>query len=217
MPEGSNKPFVVTDRRRFTSEGEVRPDAPPPSDDRHSEAPVASTTPSSVAAPAAAGNSSSGPQAVPREASSQTFSAPPPPLEEAGLDDPSSFSDYPAPTAEQAEQSRLAYQATADRLDTAVRATNPGMDHPPAANFEQLVQSLYMTAIVQLGGAAGEGQKPQIDLLGARQSIDMLGVLGDKTRGNLSASEVKFFDSALFEVRMAFLEITQGARALSFV
>ena len=77
-------------------------------------------------------------------------------------------------------------------------------------NFEQLVQSVYMTSIMQLGGATQEGQQPQVDILGARQSIDMLAVLEEKTKGNLSPEETRLLDSALFELRMAFLEITQA-------
>ena len=50
------------------------------------------------------------------------------------------------------EQSRLAFEATAERLDLAVRAANPGVDHPPPCTFEGLVQSVYMQAIMQLGG-----------------------------------------------------------------
>ncbi len=116
----------------------------------------------------------------------------------------------PAPTAEQTAQSRMAYEQTADRLDTALRATNPGGNHPPPMNFEQLVQSIYMTAIVQMGGATPEGEQPRVDILGARQSVDMLGVLADKSKGNLSAEEQRLLDTALFELRMAFLEITQA-------
>jgi hypothetical protein len=171
-----NKPFVVTDRRKFTLDGELRPDAEisPETEERETPPP----------APVAAE-----PQAAPP-------SEPEPDLP-------------PAPTAEQTEQSRVAYEMTADRLDTAIRAANPGMDHLPPMSFEQLVQSVYMTAIMQLGGATPEGQKPQVDLMGARQSIDMLGVLAEKTKGNLTPDESRLLDSALFELRMAFLEITQ--------
>jgi hypothetical protein len=114
------------------------------------------------------------------------------------------------PTPEQIDQARGAYQATADRLDTAIRAANPGMDHPPTMSFDQLVQSVYMSAVVQLGGSTPEGQQPQVDLMGARQSIDMLNVLAEKTKGNLADDEARLLDSALFELRMAFLEITQA-------
>jgi hypothetical protein len=182
MPD-QNKPFVVTDRRKFTLDGEPRPDADP--------SPAREPRPEAVAPQ---------PQAT----------QPPPPAEAA--DD----QDLTGPTAEQTDQARNAYQATADRLDTAIRAANPGMDHPPTMSFDQLVQSVYMSAVVQLGGSTPEGQQPQVDLLGARQSIDMLAVLSEKTKGNLAPDEARLLDSALFELRMAFLEITQAlARSAS--
>jgi hypothetical protein len=108
------------------------------------------------------------------------------------------------------EQANAAYQQTSDRLDTAVRAANPGMEHPPEMNFEQIVQSIYMTTILQLGGSTQPGQQPKIDLMGARQSIEMLAVLAEKTKGNLTPAESQLMDNALFEVRMAFLEVTQA-------
>lgn len=180
-----SKPFVVTDRRKFTLDGAPRPDADPsPEKERRDDTPAAAAaSPVSTTPPE--------PQAV-AEQQPQDDDLPPP------------------PTAEQTEQSRIAYQQTADRLDTAIRAANPGMQHPPTMSFEQLVQSVYMTAIMQLGGATQEGQQPQVDLLGARQSIDMLGVLAEKTKGNLTPDESRLLDSALFEVRMAFLEVTQA-------
>lgn len=178
MPE-SNKPFVVTDRRKFTLDGELRPDADPSPAKEPRE-----TTPPPVAA-------------IPEPPPSSAESAIDPELPE-------------GPTAEQTDQARLAYQATADRLDTAIRAANPGMDHPPAMSFDQLIQSVYMTTIMQLGGATPEGQQPRVDLMGARQSIDMLAVLADKTKGNLSPDEDRLLDSALFETRMAFLDVTQA-------
>jgi hypothetical protein len=182
MPEQS-KPFVVTDRRKFTMDGELRPDADP-SPEREERA----STPAEP--PAAAAEQ-------PQPATSLPETAPEHELP-------------PPPTAEENDQARRAYEMTADRLDTAIRSANPGMDHPPAMSFEQLVQSIYMTAMMQLGAATHEGQQPQVDILGARQSIDMLGVLAEKTKGNLTAEENRLLDSALFELRMAFLEITQA-------
>lgn len=181
MPE-TNKPFVVTDRRKFTKDGELRPDADP-SPEREER----------VAAPVEPVPAASEPQA----AASSPEAAP-----EAEMP--------PAPTAEENDQARRAYEMTAERLDTAVRSANPGMDHPPPMSFDQLVQSIYMTAMMQLGAATHEGQQPQVDILGARQSVDMLGVLAEKTKGNLSPEETRLLDSALFELRMAFLEITQA-------
>ncbi|MBB5319021.1 DUF1844 domain-containing protein [Tunturibacter empetritectus] len=178
MPD-QNKPFVVTDRRKFTMDGELRPDADPSPEREEREA--------RPAEPAAA--------TPPQPAAPQTPQEPELP---------------PALTAEQTEQAKRAYDMTADRLDTAIRSANPGMDHPPTMSFDQLVQSVYMTSILQLGGTTQEGQQPQVDILGARQSIDMLQVLGDKTKGNLSPEESRLLESALFELRMAFLEVTQA-------
>ena len=182
----ANKPFVVTDRRKFTLDGAPRPDAD--RTDREPEPPPAPAEP--AAAP---------PQLV-ATATQGTSEA---------LAEMQPESDLPALTAEQMEQSKRAYQATADRLETAIRATNPGMEHPPAMNFEQLVQSVYLTAIMQLGGGTPEGEQPRVDLLGARSSIDMMDVLAQKSTGNLSDAEQLYLDSALFELRMAFLEMTQ--------
>lgn len=180
MPD---KPFVVNDRRKFTAEGDLRPDVP------HEEPKPAAEQ---IDAP-------KGPQAVPP----QQAAAPEPEEEAAEPQMP------PPPTAEQTEQAARAYDATVDRLDTAIRAQNPGMERIPEMTFERLVQSVYMQAILQLGGGAQPGEQPQVDLLGARQSIDMLSVLSEKSRGNLSPDEDSLLQSALFEARMGFLEVTQ--------
>jgi hypothetical protein len=184
MPE-DNKPFIVTDRRKFSLDGSPRPDAKPSLEEETAQAPpppppeptpISATKPEPVAASVS----------------------------------PAEDHLPPGPTPEESDRSRIAYEATADRLDTAVRAANPGADHLPPMNFERLVQSIYMTAIMQLGGATPEGEPPRVDIMGARQSIDMLGVLAEKTKGNLNADEDRLLDSALFELRMAFLEITQA-------
>jgi len=77
-------------------------------------------------------------------------------------------------------------------------------------NYDRLIQSLYMQALLQLGGATEPGQPAQVDLLGARQTIDMLTVIADKARGNLTDAEDKLTQSALFELRMGFLDVTQA-------
>jgi hypothetical protein len=61
-----------------------------------------------------------------------------------------------------------------------------------------------------MGAATEPGQKPRIDIIGARQSIDMLTVLQEKTRGNLNDTEQQLLQNMLFEVRMMFLEITNA-------
>jgi hypothetical protein len=62
--------------------------------------------------------------------------------------------------------------------------------------------------MIQMGAGAQDGQRPRVDIVGARTTIDLLGVLAEKTRGNLTEAETRTLDSVLFEVRMAFLELT---------
>lgn len=77
-------------------------------------------------------------------------------------------------------------------------------------NFERLVQFLYMTAAMQMGAGAAPNEQPRVDILGARQSIDMLSILEEKTKGNLSENEKRLLGNALFDLRMSFLEITNA-------
>lgn len=196
-----NKTFVINDRRKFTSEGDLRPDAPRSESEPEQEQPQA-TAPAEPAA-------QSRPEPIPFPTA-----AAPEPAEAAAPEAAASLPDEdhlpPPPTAEQTEQASRAYDATVDRLDTAIRATNPGMERMPDMNFERLVQSLYMQALYQLGGAADPDQAPRVDILGARQTIDMLSVIAAKSAGNLTPEEDKLVQSALFELRMGFLEITQA-------
>jgi hypothetical protein len=61
---------------------------------------------------------------------------------------------------------------------------------------------------MQLGMAAPQGEKPMLDLIGARQTIDILGILNDKTKGNLLPGEESTLRNVLYELRMAYLEVT---------
>ena len=114
----------------------------------------------------------------------------------------------PAPTAEESREQKFAYDASAQRLEDLVRAQNPGVGPQPAVTFDHLVNQLYVSAMIQMGAGTQEGQRPRVDILGARQTIDMMGVLAEKTRGNLSEAEDRTLQAVLYEVRMAFLELT---------
>ena len=114
----------------------------------------------------------------------------------------------PAPTAEESRQQKSAYDASAERLEDLIRAQNPGVGPQPQVGFDHLVQQLYLSAMIQMGAGTQEGQRPRVDILGARQTIDMLGVLAEKTKGNLTEAEDRTLQTVLFEVRMAFLELT---------
>lgn len=114
------------------------------------------------------------------------------------------------PTAKESADSNAAYHETTQQLDEMLRAKAPDSTHLGPVVFDHLVQSMYMTATMSMGAGTQPGEKPRIDLMGARQTIDLLGVLAEKTKGNLSMNEQRLLESALFELRMMFLEITNA-------
>lgn len=114
----------------------------------------------------------------------------------------------PAPSAEESRQQKAAYDASAQRIEDLVRAQNPGMGAQPAVGFDHLVQQLYLSSMIQMGAGTQEGQRPRVDIMGARQTIDMIAVLAEKTKGNLTEIEERTLQTVLFDVRMAFLELT---------
>ena len=167
--------FVVTDKRKFTSEGELRPEA-------ESEQPPIPKPP-----------------AAPTFSGPQTEAAPPPASERAVPPPPSA--------AEQQVQSD-AYRDSGKKFERAAFRGHTPQDYE--MNFERLVASLYMTAMMQLGLIHEEGQQPAADLLGAKQTIDTIGLLQDKTKGNLTEQEQHLLQNCLYELRMGFVELTNA-------
>jgi hypothetical protein len=177
--EEKNSGFTVSDRRLFTEEGELRPDAPPEPAPEATQpvAPPQTTTPEQLA--------DSGSKAPAGD-------LPPP------------------PTAAEQEASSTAYKSAHAEVDKALNEAL-GTQHRPEslqANFESFIASLYMSAMMQLGLMHERGEQPQVDLVGARHTIDTLAMLEEKTRGNLAENEKALLQDALFRLRMAFVEMT---------
>lgn len=80
--------------------------------------------------------------------------------------------------------------------------------HPAAEiDFSTFVISLSTQALMHLGEIANPiSGKVEIDVPLAKQTIDILGVLKDKTRGNLNASEDRLMEDILFDLRMKYVE-----------
>lgn len=181
--------FTVVDRRKYKAEEEE-------------SAQKAATEPEGRSvAPAEA---SSGPRLVVNESKVEAATA----AQAAPPDEGTGGGLPPAPTTEESREQHAAYEASAQRVEDLLRAQNPGMGPQPAITFEHLVQQFYVSAMIQMGAGTQEGQRPRVDIVGARTTIDLLGVLAEKTRGNLTEAEIRTLDSVLFEVRMAFLELT---------
>lgn len=81
----------------------------------------------------------------------------------------------------------------------------------PEMTFSTFVMGLTTQALMHLGEIADPvGQQVGCDLPAAKQMIDLLGILSDKTRGNLDASEEQLLDSMLYDLRMRYVEMARG-------
>lgn len=177
--------FTVTDRRKFTAEGELR----------EGESKAAESSPLPPVSERVQPTTQPKAEVVMEMSDSELVD----------VED-----TIPEPTAAESAQQTKEYQASTRRLDDMLQKANPGQPAAAAMNFERLVQSLYMTAAVQMGAGTAPNEQPRIDILGARQSIDMLSVLAEKTKGNLNEEEKRLLQNALFDLRMSFLEITNA-------
>lgn len=95
----------------------------------------------------------------------------------------------------------------AREVPTRAQEEAPASDEELAADFEMLVSYLSTTVMFQLGllpGPGGERISP--DLANARRTIDLLGVLEQKSRGNLSAEEAQLLEEVLADLRMGYVE-----------
>ena len=167
MDEEKQPEFKVTDRRRITSEGDLREgaeDTPRP----EQEPEPAPPPPRPAAQPAGPTPSALAPSALAPSA--------------------------PAPSAP-AEQAARKY-------------ADAGTGIGPS--FDKIVVFFTQTAMLQLGLLTTDPSQPlEPDLFGARDTIDMLALLADKTRGNLPPGEQRLLDSSIYELRMAWMELNR--------
>jgi hypothetical protein len=188
MSEKKQESFTVTDRRLFTSEGELRREV--------SEEEVSTSKPV--------------PPAPPAETKVTSIAAEPSALEQSAAGaselDPSV---PPPPTAAEQKEQADAYHKSAKELDARVELSGHSAKEM-TMTFERFMASLYMTAMLQLGLMQEERGQPRIDLLGARQTVDTLGLLAEKTKGNLTPVEENFLQNCLYELRMAYVEVTNA-------
>ena len=187
MAEKRQEPgFTVTDRRLFTEDGELRKDMR-----EEVEVPKA---PASEAKP---------PAAVKQTAAQAVAPFPPEPADGAAEAMPE------APSAAEQKAQADAYREMSRELDSRVELSGRSAKEFEMT-FERFLASLYMTAMLQLGLMHQQGEQPRVDIIGARQTIDTLALLAEKTKGNLDAKEQAFLENSLYEVRMAYVEVTNA-------
>ncbi|MEP6767812.1 MAG: DUF1844 domain-containing protein [Acidobacteriota bacterium] len=185
MAEKEEKPIRVVDRRMFTSDGELRPDFEP--EESAPEQPIPLPPPPQPPrppSPAPETRSAAAPAGAPRPGP-----APEPGPGPAPLGGPAGLGD--------------------EDID------DPGEDGAPPAEprgeFTAIVRSLATTAYSALGLLADPTGARHREPAVARQMIDWLTVLESKTRNNLSFEESDFLSRVLYELRLAFVEVTRPA------
>jgi hypothetical protein len=118
-------------------------------------------------------------------------------------------SEPPAPTVAEQKAQADSYQQSSREMDRQLEASGHST-RDLEITFERFLASLYMTGMLQLGLMQEQGGQPQLDLIGARQTIDSLSLLSEKTKGNLTNKEQNFLQNALYELRMAYVEVTNA-------
>ena len=115
----------------------------------------------------------------------------------------------PSPTAAEQKEQADAYRKSSKDLDARVELSGHSTKELEMT-FERFMASLYMSAMLQLGLMHEQGGQPRVDLIGARQTIDTLSLLAEKTKGNLTRAEENFLQNCLYELRMAYVEVTNA-------
>ena len=115
----------------------------------------------------------------------------------------------PAPRTPAADKPADAVEADAD--DEFKKVRDKTCDEPiPAIDFVTFVLSLSTNAMVSLGLLPrSEGGDKKRDLPLARQTIDILALLQEKTRGNLTGEEERILDSVLYDLRMTYVQVVR--------
>jgi Domain of unknown function (DUF1844) len=83
-------------------------------------------------------------------------------------------------------------------------------------SFAGFLLSLATTAAVHFGDVPDpeSGERAEPNLIAAQQMIDIIAMLQEKTRGNLSDAETKLVDDLLYELRLRFVQAQQGERRI---
>jgi hypothetical protein len=190
MPKKEEPEFTVTDRRKFTLEGDVRPEteaaeqsfAPQSTDvlaERPPTPPAQETSTSSPAQPSTADQEPAAPK---------------------------------APSREEQERQRGEYNQSAKSIEDELRrgyGPQAVPEHEPT--FDRLIEPFYLTSLMQLGMLPAErGAQAQVDIVGARHTIDTLSYLQEKTKGNLNREEADVLETVLYQLRMRYIELTNA-------
>jgi len=200
MADKKQEEFVVQDRRRFSFEdGEVHDNPERAKEEPQQETPAAT-------APAAPEQKKAEVREFPKR---ETLNAPEPPP-----DVPREVIDREAQAPPLSAQERKAgddaFAQSSKKIDEQIKSQLGRNTEEFQMSFDKFIASLYMTALMQMGLLHEQGGQPRVDIIGARQSIDTLLLLRDKTKGNLTPQEDTLLSNSLYEVQMAYVEVTNA-------
>jgi Domain of unknown function (DUF1844) len=195
-PKHEDTSFKVIDRRLFSESGEIRPEVVE-QERRDDEA----------AAKKAAAQAKANQNAAPAQPSAANFTGSQP-AAFGGTAAPGG-SGIAAPAGNGFDAQQLAHTSPDD---LAAQDGTTGEISPSSRSFQMLIDFLTRNAAAMLGGMADPrtGQA-FVDLEGAREVIDMLDALREKTRGNLSKEDDNLLIEVLGSLKLTFMEISKAA------
>ena len=98
------------------------------------------------------------------------------------------------------------------RKDKAPQAGTPSKVPQAELSFSSFILGLSTQALMYMGEVAGPGQSLPTDLSAAKEMIDILTMLQQKTTGNLDRNEHEMIESILFDLRMRYVELANKRR-----
>lgn len=106
------------------------------------------------------------------------------------------------------EQARKEKDQLAGKMENAASADDETPEIPKPS-FELIIQQMAVPALMAMGIIESPDGQRNRDLDVAKLYIDTLGILEQKTKGNLTADEKQMLDMALYEVRMQFVNASK--------
>lgn len=206
MAEEKDKTFKISDRRRYNPDGSLREDfveepqkdvqsAPQPEATQPEEA--ATPVDNIVAFPGSANKSTTDDDNLDVEPEPEPIQA-------------KAASAGAAASQSAPQQSQQSAQAAA--VENAYNQASGGSDPSQSkAIFLSLLNMLAVEAAMNMGLMEMQpGVRSQVDLEAAKQVLDMMGVLKEKTRGNLMKDEEAIFEQVLADLRMQFVSLSRA-------
>jgi len=226
MTDEKDQGFKIADRRRYHPDGSLRePNEAQPAQEEEvveaiSDAPAEANEvqandviePETPGEEVAAGNSDNV-VSFPRGITSPAVDDEPPPVNKpkssaAKAAAASAVSASQAASQQEAQAAQAAQQAAIENAYNQTSGTpNPAMPQP---SFLSLLNMLGVEAAMHLGlMEMQDGQRTPVDLEAARHMIDMLGMLKEKTQGNLTPDEDALMENVLADLRMQFVALSR--------